>query len=107
MKNEILDEPIRDSFSDYLEKGETILWKGEPDIKRKNYGISIEGIVFYFLYSIVSSLIQSILHIGKNKKTDYAISTKRILFRLAHWNKNKIHDIPFPKSKTYLSYEMK
>ena len=30
MKNQILDEPIRDSFSDYLDKGETILWSENP-----------------------------------------------------------------------------
>ena len=28
MKKEILDTPFRDSFSDFLEKGETIVWQG-------------------------------------------------------------------------------
>ena len=33
MKNLIIDTPFRDSFSDYLVKGETILWEGQPSLK--------------------------------------------------------------------------
>lgn len=33
MKNKILDTPFRDSFSDYLAKGETIEWEGQPSLK--------------------------------------------------------------------------
>lgn len=103
MKNQILDEPIRDSFSDFLEKGETILWQGEPSLKATNFGpTSIEGIIAAFFYNIALSLIQKIMAIGKNKKTTYAITSKRILFRLAHWKKNKTHDIPFSKIKNLL-----
>ena len=33
MKKLILDTPFRDSFPDFLEKGETIVWEGKPSLK--------------------------------------------------------------------------
>jgi hypothetical protein len=102
MKNQTLDAPIRDSFFDFLEKGEKILWQGETDLKQTSYSPSIEVMILVFFLNIVISLIQKIINIGKNKKTEYAITSKRILFRLAHWKKNKIHDIPFSEIKNLL-----
>ncbi len=105
MKNQILDEPIRDSFFDFLEKGETIMWKGQPELKEDSYEIDLGegGIIFYLLfYKIISPIFRKIIHIGKNEKTEYAITSKRILFRLGHWKKDRIQDILFSQIKNLL-----
>ena len=62
MKNQTLDAPIRDSFFDFLEKGEKILWQGEPDLKQTNYSSSIEVMILVFFLNIVISLIQKIAY---------------------------------------------
>lgn len=105
MENQILDKPIQDSFSDFLDKGETILWKGQAEIKKSLYEFDLGdgGIIFYLIfYKIISPLILKIIYVGKNKHTQYAITSKRILFSLGHWKKNRIQDIPFSKLKNLL-----
>lgn len=105
MKKLILDTPFRDSFSDFLDKGETILWQGQSELKKDLYQFDLGdgGIIFHLVYyKIISPIIREIIHIGKNKNTGYAITSKRILFRLGHWKKNRIQDIPFSKIKNLL-----
>ena len=44
MKKEILDTPFQDSFSDFLEKGERIVWRNEvPILPRFLYRINEDG----------------------------------------------------------------
>ena len=53
MKKEILDEPIRDSFFDFLEQGEKVLWEGEP-VKDYTYlFISYVFVSFLILLGLV------------------------------------------------------
>jgi hypothetical protein len=107
MKNQILDEPIRNSFSDFLEKGETILWEGQSEIKKDFHPPWPEerAIHYFIFYKIILPLYLNIIHIGKNKKTGYAVTSKRVLFRLGHWKKNRIHDILFSQIKNLLIIE--
>lgn len=113
MKNEILDEPIRDTFSDYLQQGETIVWEGQP---RQNnpftggFGVGVFIFCFYFLLMhdafkpftipiIISILVGHIVFtVYKNKKkgkTKYAISQKSVFFQIRSLGKTEIHTIPF------------
>jgi hypothetical protein len=52
MKNEILDEPIHNSFFDFSEKGEKILW--EDHIKEQPLFSIIEMIPVVFLFLLFS-----------------------------------------------------
>lgn len=62
MKNEILDTPIIDSFEDFLDKGEKIIWRGfsvehKDSIYRRNkdgiYAINFKNLFFYIFGSSI------------------------------------------------------
>ncbi|MFK8009006.1 MAG: hypothetical protein AB8H03_21770 [Saprospiraceae bacterium] len=115
MKNQILDEPIRDSFFDYLEKGEKVLWEGKPVI---NYNFTIVVIWFIlFLSPSYVSIYQSsktwlslsmflILIVfpfiyanfkqkRKQREVKYAITQNRIFFKQKVNKKIQINSISF------------
>ena len=54
MKKEILDAPFRDSFSDFLEKGESVLWRGQPKqnslFSWVGAGTAMMGVYMYSLF---------------------------------------------------------
>ena len=69
MKNQILDELTRDSFSDFLEKGETILWEASArksgysitptntDTKPKKEQSIIKTLILDFLFELLFSVL--------------------------------------------------
>lgn len=111
MKNQVLDTPFRDSFPDFLEKGETLLWEGQPSNKSlqkmepepNNYsdhsqntfwvfytiliivliynGGSIGAIVAMILIGIFSKVIPFLFSVNKNNYK-YAITPKQVLFEI-------------------------
>jgi hypothetical protein len=116
MKKLILDEPIRDSFADYLAKGETILWRGQPQsthltfiheiilflitnfisfvttvVSTQRYTL---GIVIFLIISTVI-VISRIKRIQRMKTTYYAITQKRIFFQFYQKKQKAIHQIHF------------
>lgn len=115
MKNQILDEPIRDSFSDFLEKGERIVWSASPRIYDpiNDNLVSIRAVGLIYLWFAVSFslelgigwgtlvclvifLLMAFHTIWKNRKRSeilYAVSQKRIIFQLPYDDKKKIHQI--------------
>lgn len=127
MNNQILDTPFRDSFSDFLEKGETIVWEGSPtdpeyaivpvkkgliDFNRNQIIMWILATIFImtyiFFYDELIATGASFLIIGLvlllgalNKKhhkrdfAEYAISTKRVLFKSNHAKQKMYFDLPF------------
>jgi len=131
MKNQILDTPFRDSFSDFLEKGEEILWEHSP--KKSMYAIRSVKSKFYsnatifklllgalligiFAYSIKTSVYWfNILFLPCififtwiNQKINfisnyskYAITSKKILFK-ASSKKVTVYQIPLSKIKNCL-----
>lgn len=123
MKKQILDEQIRDSFFDYLDKGETILWRGHPEksnltfiheiilflvtnfislvttiVSTQKYTI---GIVILLIISTVM-VISRIKRIKRMKATNYAITQKRIFFQFYHKKQRTIHQIHFSNVKNIL-----
>lgn len=115
MRKETLDELIRDSFSDYLVKGEKILWEGKP-IQDYSYTIiSTWFLLFFSLFSI--SIYQSskswlslsmflilivlpfvytnFKQIKKQRKVMYAITQQRVFFRQQIDQKIQINSISF------------
>lgn len=130
MKKIILDEPIRDSFADYLDKGETILWQFRPiptnaitisTFRKQPIHIGLQELVsnvgltilligyvfflseannpFHIFFTISFTLLILILSIIRiiniSQKTEYAITQKRIFFRLAHLPEQEIQQIQF------------
>lgn len=120
MKNQILDELTRDSFSDFLEKGETILWEGQPEknkltfiheiilflitnfisfvttvISTQKYTIGIMILIIIFTVMVISR----IKRIQRMKTTYYAITQKRIFFQFYHKKQKTIHQIHFSNVK--------
>ena len=125
MKNQILDLPFRDSFSDFLEKGEKILWQASaekkefsiaPTIpKKKKFTIKSFVLDFFFLVIIYASffyiekfseglsillafpIMLIIMLIVRLRSTPikYAITTDRILFKSINSREIKINEIPF------------
>lgn len=65
MQKQVLDTPFRDSFADYLVKGETIMWKGQPswktghqyDATPDNYGNHIQVTIWSLLIIVVTAMI--------------------------------------------------
>jgi hypothetical protein len=129
MKNEILDTPFRDSFADYLIKGETIVWEGQPS-SINNFGnddeasddydnhrlftMFIIGIgIFTYLTKIpwlVFILFLTLFFLAiilpkwnrQNKRNfSYAITEKQILFQIKEkWKRHPVvYSIPFSKIK--------
>ncbi|MFK8009005.1 MAG: hypothetical protein AB8H03_21765 [Saprospiraceae bacterium] len=119
MKKTILDTPFHDSFSDFLVKGETIIWSGQP---KRNY--SLDGfeiaILILLLFSLIISWRTSIgfaFFIGINiffawliftsksrdvkegENTIYAISQKRLFYKFNNRNTSKVFFIPFENIK--------
>jgi len=127
----ILDTPYRDSFPDFLEKGETIIWEGQPSLKseatsdeyEKYMKFSFWGIIVIAICAMiltgVSMFITGTLIIAviifkvlpylfffNKKKFNYAITQKQILFEIS---KKEIHTIPFADIKDIilvLSYDL-
>lgn len=52
-------------------------------------------ILLLFFSILISWLVRYKIYSTKIHPTQYAITSKRILFRLSHLPKNEIHDIPF------------
>ena len=128
MKKEILDAPFRDSFSDFLEKGEEIVWTYSPNDaptfigeKGSNLGVAFLAMgfaapfIFALLYwsfsikiPIVLALLAVLLFFRKKrmqrgaKRTQYVITQKRIFFQLPSFSKNKIQEIPFLDLKSMI-----
>lgn len=129
MKNQILDELSRDSFADYLEKGESILWRGTPqlnnsifdiitnDIQKHFFGVIIilTFLTFYFMEFfgifggfVIFSLFLIFQHswvVFKNKKkkqTLYAISQKRIFFSFTERKETSFHTIEFQELNNFI-----
>jgi len=65
MKDLIIDTPFRDSFSDFLEKGETIEWEGQPswktghqyDATPDSYDNHVQITIWSLLIIIVTAMI--------------------------------------------------
>ena len=129
MKNEILDELTRDSFADFLEKGETILWRGNPrlnkslfyiilsDLKNHFFGVVISLIILTLFFKIFFGLLVGIFVFSilllfhhawvffKNRKkqqTLYAISQKRIFFSFNDPNETNIHIVDFTELENFI-----
>ena len=128
MKNQILDEPIRDSFSDYLDKGETILWSENPRLNISYFNHILKepveqliiaiaivlfltfylleflgplgGILIFLTYLIIEHFWVGFRNI-KNKTTLYAITQKRIFFSFNPLTKATIHSINFMDIKNF------
>lgn len=119
MKKLILDTPFRDSFADYLAKGETIMWEGQPKFIAIQYSNFDERSSWYALIIVVTTIILFInqtsiiltfayfilmcsisvasFWIPKNKRNiNYAITKKQIIFQFKkNWfGKNNFHAIP-------------
>jgi len=134
MKKEILDEPFADSFSDFLEKGETIIWTDNaqsPDfavvpIGQKFWNLNpgqgvkvflyvcLTILCFYFLTLFAPYIVGIIFILGitilffRKRNTfhkavaEYAITSKRILFKSNISKKREILQIPFLEIKNCL-----
>lgn len=129
MKNQILDDPIRDSFADFLEKGETILWRGNPQLNNSIFDIIVNDILkhlfgvililffltIYFMELLgmfggfvifsIFLIIQHFWVVFKNKKkkqTLYAISQKRIFFSFTEQKETIIHTIEFQELNNFI-----
>ncbi|HFC00199.1 MAG TPA: hypothetical protein ENJ53_05290 [Phaeodactylibacter sp.] len=121
MKNEILDTPFRDTFSDFLEKGEKILWENQPvKLPLKGQMIFIFLFVFMFLLIFVfmaassrsASFFSTILVLCiivilgivgiypmyrqflRQKEVRYAITKRQILFRQKTKKGVEVYSIP-------------
>lgn len=106
MKNEILDEPIEDSFSKYLEKEEILIWEDRSNKEFLISTIQIIPIIIYlvilllaihssvqsfsmgfFLFStfalliLFSTLLPKFKQIKKQRRTKYALTSKRIILQ--------------------------
>jgi len=116
MKNQILDELTRDSFSDFLEKGEKIIWVGKPNLTMestwKNKLGKISFIIFSILILLEAFLYNKILlawvklfflllftftlyriYYAKKKDVEqiqYAITSKNIIFKLTNLDFRKL-----------------
>lgn len=128
MKNLILDRPFKDSFSDYMIKGESIIWEGQPtslnhlgnDDTSDDYEthrlitILFIGIILFLSWIDGPFLIISAFSmlfffsiilpklIRKNKRNfNYAITQNQILFQFKKkWSHNLVlHAIPFSEIK--------
>lgn len=128
MKKLILDTPFRDSFSDFLDKGETILWQENPRLNISYFNHILKepieqlliaivivlfltfylmefigplgGIIIFLTYVIIEHFWVNFRNI-KNKKTLYAITQKRIFFSFKTLNKATIHSINFIDIKNF------
>lgn len=118
MGNSIIDTPFHDSFFDYLSKGETILWEGQPSLKSassfdsdpddsNNYSrfaiittFSIGFIIlclikgtpyiswFFYIVLIFNIIIIPIWMMNKKKNCTYAITQNQVLFQFKKGWKN-------------------
>ena len=111
MKNQILDELTQHSLPDFLKKGETILWEGQPKFKTKFFSVllgdrkaltliaSFLGLIFliYFCLIFLIPILLGILlsNFIKRKKTVYFITNQQIIFQLWRRGKKQFHQIPF------------
>ncbi|MFK7775514.1 MAG: hypothetical protein AB8F94_25455 [Saprospiraceae bacterium] len=124
MKNQILDEPIKQEIVDLLEKEETILWKGTPNLDSLKSSFFLVFLFFSFpigfilLYSYAIGFFEQLINILylpiigliillviilsinyskqlKRKRTQYFITQKQILFQFKKLGKKEIHSIPF------------
>lgn len=125
MKNQILDTPFRDSFSDFLEKGETIVWQASAE--KKEYSIAptipekkkitiksfsldiIISIIFFvsffyiekfseglsFLLAFPIMLLITLIVRLRSKPLKYALTTDRVLFKSVISREIRIYEIPF------------
>ncbi len=101
MKKEILDEPIRDSFFDFLEQGEKVLWEGEP-VKDYTYlfisyvfvsflillGLVIYSsskswfaLILFMTFIIVPFVYTNFKQLKRKNEVRYAITQHRVFFR--------------------------
>lgn len=124
MKLEILDELMPDPFSDYLEKGENIVWQASADKKKYSIAptkperekITIKSFSLDILFMIVifvsflfqekfsdrefSLLIFSLLLFPlliqkiRSRPLKYALTTHRILFKSIIARKIRMYEIP-------------
>jgi len=127
MKNQILDEPIHNSFSDLLEKGETIIWEESPKLNLSYFNQILKkpsrhlfeiilailfltvylitfigpmgGTIFFFSLVIIQHFWVNYKNSTK-KKTRYAISQKRIFFYFESQTKT-IHSIDFTELRNF------
>jgi len=103
MKNKILDQPFHDSFSDFLEKGEEILWEGSSSLKKDsttngsyfflplfflsliifdNSEFRITPLVMVPLIFIFIRILYLLNSKGENSENPhFAITNKRVFFR--------------------------
>ena len=128
MKNLILDSPFKDSFSDYMVKGESIIWEGQPvsinylgnDDTSDDYEthrlitMLFIGIILFlswingpFLIILVFAMLFFFAIVlpklnRKNKRNfTYAITQNQILFQFKEkWSRKIVlHSIPFSEIK--------
>lgn len=134
MKNQILDEPIHDSFADFMEKGETILWRGNPRLNKSHFDSILQDIIGHLtgvtiilfiltlhlkdfiglwggpVFLIIYLMIQHfwVIYINRKKKnTNYAISQKRIFFSFTNRKTTNIHILEFKELKNFIANQDK
>jgi len=120
MEHEILDTPFNDSFNDFLEKGETIIWTGKPQgsysldrfeitilvfllfllffswTSSKDTFIFIIAIIVFFSWLIFTSKRKDI---HEEQNTVYALTQKRIFYEFKNKNTSKVFFIPIKNIK--------
>ncbi len=129
MNQQILDTPFKDSFFYFLEKGETIIWQGQPSLVTPYYdgndvrpaddydnhifwSLLIMGMVFFIFIKQIPIIafvyFFGLLFFGKilpswvrNKKTSirYAITQKQLLFQFKKVWSNNTTCYSIPFSK--------
>ncbi|MEM6965369.1 MAG: type II secretion system protein [Bacteroidota bacterium] len=114
MNEKILDAHFHNAFSDYLEKGEKIVWEGEPDNKLsslellvvitiiafvainmsnpKNRVTIIVAMVFVLIISL-SIIIPMLITWRRKKNTKYLLTNRQVLFQIHEKGKVKIHSL--------------
>ena len=98
MKNEILDEPFNDSFSNLLEKGERIIWKKE-NLKKSLFSFSrilisftLIGIFFYLRHKIdliFNIVISSCWILFPYFYFEYKEKKKQLKNKICYYKKNE------------------
>ena len=72
MKNQILDSPLHYFFSDFLKKGETIIWEGQPSLQSDAaFDSNTDDYNNYDRYAITSSFIIGFVFLYFSKDTPY------------------------------------
>ena len=124
MKREILDAPFHHSFSDFLKKGETIIWEGQPSrVTHMGYKDDDEysqanKLISFFVIWLLALMLDAenvsrvilllfgvttlAFIISRRKRKDknnfeYAISQRQVLFKMKeNWKgQDVVYSIPF------------